>query len=58
MARRITNGDEEDVHPRWRHMLACMKRPGVAKKTKRRTNRRERQEGKTDARRQCRDMDR
>jgi hypothetical protein len=48
--RTCTNGDETDVHTPWRKQLACMQRAGVAKKTKARTNRRERREGKREIR--------
>lgn len=44
MARRIVAGDESDAHSRWRHLLKSFQRPGVAKKTKKRTNKRERRE--------------
>lgn len=50
--RRIVTGDEQDVHTRWRHLYCWTKRPGATKKVKRRTNRRERREGKAAVRRE------
>ena len=44
-------GDEVDVHGRWRHIFTCTGRPGYTAAVKRRTNRRERREGKTEIRR-------
>lgn len=40
----ITNGDEQDVHTSWRKLYVYLSRPGIAKKLKRATNRRERRE--------------
>lgn len=50
--RRITTGEETDVHGRWRRVFVVTGRPGYCAAVKRRTNRRERQEGKQDARQQ------
>ena len=45
--RRITNGDETDVHSRWRGAYCWTQRAGECKRVKRSTNRRERQEAKS-----------
>jgi hypothetical protein len=51
MKRVAINGEESDVFSRrWRRMLTCTQRPGYCKKVKRRANRRERREGKQEAR--------
>lgn len=42
----IKTGDEQDVHTPWRKLYCYLARPGVAKKLKRATNRRERREAK------------
>lgn len=47
--RRCTDGDETDAHGPGRKHLTAFARPGVATKTKRRTNRRERREGELEA---------
>lgn len=47
--RTCKTADEHDVHTRWRHILASYRRAGAASKVKRRTRRRERQEGKREA---------
>jgi hypothetical protein len=44
--RRITNGDEQDVYTGWRKVYVWTKRAGAVKAVKRRTHKRERQEGK------------
>ena len=49
MARRIVHWDEADAYTGWRHRLAWLRRAGGVKKVKRRTHKRERQEGKRDA---------
>jgi hypothetical protein len=50
--RRITSADEQDVHTKWRHALCWTKRAGATAKVKRRTNRRERREGRDEIRRE------
>lgn len=52
--RRAINGDEVDVHGRWRRYLSW--RPGETAAVKRRTNRRERRERQTDIDRQIREL--
>lgn len=52
--RRCTDGDECDAHEA-RQIYTCFQRPGYAAKIKRRTNRRERREGKADITAQLRD---
>lgn len=42
----IKTGDEQDVYTRARKFIIALKRPGVVKKTKRRTHKRERREAK------------
>ncbi|WP_114906853.1 hypothetical protein [Ornithinimicrobium murale] len=49
MARRIVNGDEQDVHTGWRKLYCYTQRAGVTRRIKTRTNRRERREGKAEA---------
>ena len=44
--RAIVNGDEQDAYTQWRHLLCYLARPGVVKKVKRSTHKRERQEAK------------
>lgn len=44
------NGDEQDAYSHWRYMLCCLTRAGVIAKTKRRTHKRERRQGKREAR--------
>lgn len=44
--RRITTGDEQDVHSKWRRLYTRYQRAGMAKKVKRDTNQRERHEGR------------
>jgi hypothetical protein len=50
MKRRAVNGDEQDAYSQARHELCCLQRAGIVKKTKRRSHKRERQEGKREAR--------
>lgn len=40
---------EQDVHTRWRRLYCYTQRPGVARKAKALSNRRERREGKREA---------
>jgi hypothetical protein len=44
--RRITGGDEQDVHTPWRKALCYTQRAGVTAKVKRMTRRRERREAR------------
>lgn len=46
LKRRIITGDEQDVHTGWRRAYTRYQRAGMAKKVKRDTNRRERNEGR------------
>ena len=50
MKRRRVNGDEQDAYSQWRHLLCYLQRAGVVKKIKRSTHKRERREGKREAR--------
>lgn len=51
MKRRRVDGDEQDAYSKyWRPMLARFQRAGEVKKIKRRTHKRERREGKAEAR--------
>lgn len=50
MARRIVDSDEHDVHTGWRHVMVRYTRAGNAAKVKKRTNRRERREGRDEIR--------
>jgi hypothetical protein len=50
--RRTTSGAERDVHSRWRRRFCWTQKAGAVKKIKRIGNRRERREGKRQARRQ------
>lgn len=52
----IKTADEQDAYTGWRKVLKYMERPGVVKKIKRRTHKRERQEGKHEAREQMGDL--
>ena len=45
--RRIVTGEEQDVHTGWRHLYCYTQRAGVCAAVKRRTNRRERREGRS-----------
>jgi hypothetical protein len=51
MKRRRADGDEQDVHSRWRHILAGYQRAGATSKVKRRSRRRERHEARDEIRR-------
>lgn len=53
--RRIIGSDENDVHTGWRHVMTSYTRAGAAKEVKKRTNRRERREGREEVRRVDRD---
>lgn len=49
--RRMRTGDEYDAYCRnWRQMYVYLSRPGVVRKIKRRTHKRERREGRAEAR--------
>jgi hypothetical protein len=48
--RRIISPDEQDVYTSWRALLCWTQRAGATKKVKRLTHRRERREGKAEAR--------
>ncbi len=48
--RAAKSAEEADAYGRWRHVLCYLDRPGAVKKIKRRTHRRERREGKAEAR--------
>jgi hypothetical protein len=48
--RRIITGEEQDVHTRWRRLYCWASRAGATSRAKHRTNRRERREGRTEAR--------
>lgn len=50
--RRMVDGEEWDAYTRWRHLLIYMGRPGVVKKIKRRTHKRERREARNEIREQ------
>lgn len=50
MKRRVFTADEQDVHTAWRRLLCWTRRPGACRKVKTRSNRRERREGKEEAR--------
>jgi hypothetical protein len=50
--RRVITSEEQDVHTRWRHFLCYLHRAGAKAAVKRRTNRRERREGKHEVRKQ------
>ncbi|GAA4175908.1 hypothetical protein GCM10022287_22210 [Gryllotalpicola koreensis] len=50
MKRRRVNADEQDAYGPWRKLLCYLDRPGVVKKIKRRTHKRERQEAKREMR--------
>ena len=52
MTRRARDGDEHDAYTSWRHVYAYLRRPGVVKKIKRRTHKRERREGRAETRKQ------
>jgi hypothetical protein len=44
------SADECDAHSGWRHVMVRYQRPGMAKKVKRRTNRRERRQARHEIR--------
>lgn len=46
MTRQVKTADEQDAYTGWRHVLKYMDRPGVVKKIKRATHKRERREMK------------
>ena len=48
----IKDWEEQDAYTSWRRFYTYLKRPGVVKKIKRRTHRRERREGMAEAREQ------
>jgi hypothetical protein len=48
--RRIVSGEEEDAYTRWRQVMGYLRRPGTVKAIKRRTHKRERREGRAEAR--------
>ena len=50
MKRTMKNGDEYDAYSKWRKYYCYLQRPGVVKKIKRRTHKRERQEAKQEIR--------
>lgn len=51
--RRIVTDDEQDVHTGWRRVYSKYRRAGAASRVKKRTNRRERREGKAAVRAQA-----
>lgn len=51
--RLIKTADEQDAYTRWRKLYIYLGRAGAVKKIKRRTHRRERREGKQEARKQA-----
>ena len=53
--RRIVGYDEQTVHTGWRKLYCYTQRPGVCASVKRRTNRRERNEGKRDVEQRLRE---
>lgn len=52
MARQIVSGDEQDAYTGWRKVLIYLSRPGVVKKIKRRTHKRERRVAKESIRKE------
>ena len=50
VTRPVKSGDEQDVFTGWRKVYKYTQRAGVCKKVKRQANRRERREGKQEAR--------
>jgi hypothetical protein len=52
VTRRIVGADEQDAYTRWRKLYCYLQRPGVVKKIKRRTHKRERREAKTEIRKE------
>ena len=55
--RQIKDWDEQDAYTGWRNLLVYLGRPGVVKKIKRRTHRRERREGRQEIINQLKDRD-
>jgi hypothetical protein len=55
--RHIKNWEEQDAYTKWRYLLISMSRPGVVRRIKQRTHRRERREGRNDIRKRMRDGD-
>lgn len=53
--RRIITGEEQDAYSPWRHVLCYLQRPGAVRAIKRRTHKRERREGRAEARAQLAD---
>jgi len=51
--RKAINGDEQDVTTGWRRLLTRYQRPGATSKVKRGIRRRERREGRQEAREQA-----
>lgn len=50
MTRAIIQAEEEDAYTPWRHRLCYLRKPGVVKRIKRRTHKRERREAKAQIR--------
>lgn len=48
--RRFVTSEEYDAYTGWRKLFGYMRRPGVVKAIKRRTHKRERREGRAEAR--------
>lgn len=46
MARQIKGWSEQDAYTKWRRVLCYLQRPGVVKKIKRDTHKRERQQAR------------
>lgn len=44
MKRRIKSDGEQDAYTDWRHVLSYLRRPGIVKKIKRTTHKRERRQ--------------
>lgn len=55
MARRIVTAEEQDIHTGWRKVLCYTQRAGVTAAAKRRTNKRERREGRAEVYREAAD---
>lgn len=53
--RHIKNWEEEDAYTSWRKLYIYLSRPGVVRRIKQRTHRRERREGRQEIRRQLDD---
>jgi len=49
MKRRMGGGDEQNAYTGWRKYYCYLDKPGVVKAIKRRTHKRERREGKSEA---------